>query len=126
MHEFSVTRSLVELCDQEADRHRIARVRRINIKVGKFTGFSPDSINFYFEHLKINTRCESACLVFEEIPIRIECRACRLQHVIEEPTLLCPECGSDDIELVSGREFFVASIEGDEETEAADRSEKEQ
>ena len=121
MHEFSVTRSLVELCNQEAARHNIAHVRRINLKVGKFTGFSPDSINFYFEHLKVDTRCSEAIIAFEEIPIRIECRACHSQHVIEEPTLLCPACGSDRIELISGREFFVSSLEGDEETEAADR-----
>lgn len=113
MHEFSVTRSLVELCDQEASRNKMKTVHRINIKVGKFTGFSPDSINFYFEHLKAGTRCHSACLVFEEIPIKIECRDCGEQHVIEEPTLLCPQCGSDRIDLVSGREFSVASIEGE-------------
>ncbi len=113
MHEFGVTKSLVELCNKEADKNKIKKVYKIHLKVGKFTGFSPDSIEFYFEHLKINTKCDTAEIVFEEIPIRIKCNDCGKQHNIEEPILLCPACGSNEIDLLSGREFYVASIEGE-------------
>jgi hydrogenase nickel incorporation protein HypA/HybF len=113
MHEFSVTKSLVDLCNQEAVKNDIENVRKINVKVGRFTGFSPDSIQFYFEHLKVNTKLREACIVFEEIPIRIKCNNCRKECTIEEPVLLCPSCGSDKIDLISGREFYVASIEGE-------------
>jgi hydrogenase nickel incorporation protein HypA/HybF len=113
MHEYSVTKSLVDLCNKEADRNNMKMISKIHLKVGKFTGFSPDSIQFYFEHLKADTQCSSAVIEFEEIPIEIKCHHCGKQHVIEEPILLCPNCGSDKIELLSGREFFVASIEGE-------------
>ncbi|UCD20340.1 MAG: hydrogenase maturation nickel metallochaperone HypA [candidate division WOR-3 bacterium] len=113
MHEFSVTKSLVDLCNEEAGRNNIEDVKKIHLKVGKFTGFSPDSIRFYFEHLKVNTRCRHASIVFEEIAIRIKCSNCCKDHTIEDPVLLCPACGSDRIELMSGREFYVASIEGE-------------
>jgi hydrogenase nickel incorporation protein HypA/HybF len=113
MHEFSVTKSLVDLCNQEADRNEITNVYKINLKVGKFTGFSPNSIEFYFEHLKVNTKCRHASITFEEIPIRIKCSDCRKEYEIDDPVLLCPKCGSDKIELISGREFYVASIEGE-------------
>ena len=114
MHEYSVTKSLVDLCDKEADENNIKTISRIYLKVGKFTGFSPDCIEFYFEHLKVNTKCSSATIVFEEIPIRITCQECGKQNEIDEPILLCPDCGSEKIDLLSGREFFVASIEGEE------------
>jgi hydrogenase nickel incorporation protein HypA/HybF len=113
MHEYSVTKSLVDLCNKEAEQNDIKLVSKIYLKVGKFTGFSPDSIQFYFEHLKPNTRCSEATIEFEEIPIEIKCQQCGKQHVIEEPILLCPNCGSEKIELLSGREFYVASIEGE-------------
>ena len=113
MHEFSVTKSLVDLCNQEADKNNMEKVYKIHLKVGKFTGFSADSIEFYFEHLKVNTKCRDACIAFEEIPIRIKCHDCRKEYTIEEPVLLCPTCGSDKIDLISGREFYVASIEGE-------------
>jgi len=114
MHEYSVTKSLVDLCNKEAKENKITKVCKIYLKVGKFTGFSPDSIEFYFEHLKINTRCSDATIVFEEIPIMITCQECGKQSEIDEPILLCPNCGSEKIDLLSGREFFVASIEGEE------------
>ena len=113
MHEYGVTKSLIELCDKEAAKNDIKRVVKVHLRIGKFTGFSPDSIEFYFEHLKVNTKCSAAKLVFEEIPIKIKCNACNKEHVIKEPILLCPNCGSKEIELLSGREFYVASIEGE-------------
>lgn len=114
MHEYSVTQSLVELCENEAARNNIRSITRIFLKVGKFTGFSPDSIEFYFQHLKTGTKCSNAEIVFEEIPITIKCSSCGQDNKIDEPVLLCPDCGSDKIELLSGREFYVASIEGED------------
>ncbi len=114
MHEYSVTKSLVDLCNREADKNNIKTISKISLQVGRFTGFSPDSIEFYFEHLKVNTKCSNAKIEFEEVPIKIKCHNCGRQQVIDEPILLCPDCGSDDIDLVSGREFLVTSIEGEE------------
>ena len=113
MHEYSVTKSLVDLCNQEAEKNNIAKVCKINLKIGKFTGFSPDAIQFYFEYLRSDTRCEEAKIVFDEIPIRIRCLDCKKDSVINEPLFLCPYCGKTDIEVLSGREFYIESIEGE-------------
>ncbi len=113
MHEYSVTKSLVELCNQEAERHGLKVVRLIRVKLGRFTGFSPEAINFYFDYLKASTRCESARIEFLEIPIRIRCFNCQYEDEIGEPIFICPRCGRMDIEIISGREFYVESIEGE-------------
>uniref|UniRef100_A0A7C4XLT5 Hydrogenase maturation factor HypA n=1 Tax=candidate division WOR-3 bacterium TaxID=2052148 RepID=A0A7C4XLT5_UNCW3 len=113
MHEYAVTKSLVELCDREAHRHKIKNVRLIKLKLGKFTGFSPEAINFYFEYLKDGTRCATAKIEFFEIPVRIRCPNCNYEDDIEEPIFLCPECGNVNIEVISGREFYIESIEGE-------------
>lgn len=113
MHEYSVTKSLVDLCDQEAEKNRIKAVRLIKIKLGKFTGFSPEAINFYFSFLKDRTRCENAKLEFYEIPIRIKCKNCDYESDIEEPMFICPQCSGIDMEIITGREFYVESIEGE-------------
>ncbi len=113
MHEYSVTKSLVDLCNQEAVKHKIKSVRLIKVRLGKFTGFSPDAINFYFDYLKNGTRCEYAKIEFFEIPIRVKCLDCNFENEITEPLFLCPQCGKTDIEILSGREFYVESIEGE-------------
>lgn len=113
MHEFGVTKSLVDLCNQEAEKNGFTKIYKINLKIGKFTGFSPDSILFYFEYLKPQTHCQDAEIIFKEVPIRIKCRTCGQESVIDEPIMVCPDCGAGDIEVLSGREFFVESIEGE-------------
>lgn len=113
MHEYGVTKALVELCNAEAEKNDIKTIKKITIKIGKFTGFSPDSIEFYFEYLKENTSCAHARIAFIDVPIRISCRSCSKESVIEEPLLVCPHCGKSDIAVKTGREFFVESIEGE-------------
>lgn len=113
MHEFSVTKSLVDLCNAEAEKNNFSKIHKVYLKIGRFTGFSPDSISFYFEHLKTNTKCQDAEIIFDEVPIRIKCTDCGEENEIEEPILVCPECGKMTIEVISGREFFVESIEGE-------------
>lgn len=113
MHEYSVTKELVDLCIHEAEQHDLKRVERIRLVVGKFTGFSPDAIRFYFEYLCPGTCCAHATLLFQEKPIQIQCKACSHTTTIEQPVMVCPECGSTDIEIIQGREFYVESIEGE-------------
>jgi hydrogenase nickel incorporation protein HypA/HybF len=113
MHEYSVTKSLVDLCNQEADKNSLQKIYKIKLKIGKFTGFSPDSIKFYFDYLKPNTKCIEAEIIFEEVPIRITCHDCKQESVLDEPLFLCPHCGKTDITVMSGREFYVESIEGE-------------
>ena len=113
MHEYSVTKSLVDLCDQEAKKNNFELVAKINLKIGKFSGFSPDAIQFYFDYLRPGTKCKNAVIAFHEVPIRIKCKTCGRESVIDEPLLMCPSCGKIDIEVLSGREFYVESIEGE-------------
>jgi hydrogenase nickel incorporation protein HypA/HybF len=113
MHEYSVTKSLVDLCNQEADKNNLKKIYKITVKIGKFTGFSPDSITFYFGYLKPNTKCMDAEIMFEEVPIRIKCHDCQQESVLDEPLFLCPHCGKTNITVMSGREFYVESIEGE-------------
>ncbi len=113
MHEFSVTKSLVDLCRKEAKQSGISKISKIILKIGKFTGFSPESISFYFDYLKPNTECVGAKIVFEEIPIRIKCLDCKEENTIDEPIFLCPKCGGVNVDVLSGREFYVESIEGE-------------
>lgn len=113
MHEYGVTKSLVDVCNQEAEKNNMKKIYKINLKIGKFTGFSPDSIKFYFDYLKADTKCADANILFEAVPIRIKCQDCKQESVIDEPIFLCLRCGKTNIEILSGREFYIESIEGE-------------
>jgi hydrogenase nickel incorporation protein HypA/HybF len=112
MHELSVTKSILDLCVQEAKKNGLKKVSKVVVKLGKFTGFSAEAISFYFTSLEAGTACAGARLVFEDIPIRIKCPKCGFEGMIEEPVFVCPECQGKRLDITGGREFYIESIEG--------------
>ena len=58
--------------------------------------------------------CEGAGLEQEVIPGRLHCRGCGHEWEIEIPAFRCPACAGSDVEVASGDEFEVESIEVEE------------
>jgi hydrogenase nickel incorporation protein HypA/HybF len=54
-------------------------------------------------------------LHIEEIPVVVSCRDCQAQWTINEPAFQCPQCQSSAIDVISGRELDIESIEIAEE-----------
>jgi hydrogenase nickel incorporation protein HypA/HybF len=48
------------------------------------------------------------------VPARLTCRGCEREWEIELPLFRCPSCGGAAVEVVSGDEFEVESIEVEE------------
>ena len=92
------------------DMHH-ARVERINLKVGKLSAIVTDSLRFCFEIAAKETQLDGAELFIEEIPVVALCNSCRHEWTIENPVFKCEKCNSGEIELLSGRELDIDSIE---------------
>lgn len=73
----------------------------------------PDCIRFYFEILSKGTVAEGAALEAEEIPLTGQCKNCSKKFVIKNYVFRCPYCESPNVEIISGRELFIESIEVD-------------
>jgi hydrogenase nickel incorporation protein HypA/HybF len=107
MHELSITQSLVEaVLDRTGDRS----VTGVNLRIGPVSGVLPDAVRFCFEVVSADTPLAGATLTIDESEGRARCRSCRDEFVLEDMFLLCP-CGSADVEVVSGRELLVTSVE---------------
>ncbi|MBU1896129.1 hydrogenase maturation nickel metallochaperone HypA, partial [Patescibacteria group bacterium] len=53
-------------------------------------------------------------------PVVVHCNECGLSSTIEKPPFVCSKCGNGGIEIVSGRELMVVSIElADEEPDTS-------
>jgi hydrogenase nickel incorporation protein HypA/HybF len=81
------------------------------VKVGRLTCVEPDALRLSFEALKRGTPLAGAILSIESVPIRGDCRSCQREFVLEEMELTCPDCGSFGIDLRTGRELLVDSLE---------------
>lgn len=113
MHEMSIAQSLLNIILEEGSRHSLSRVRQVNLQIGAMAAIVPDSLTFCFELLARDTLAEGARLAIEEIPVVARCGDCSLDYPVENQVFLCPRCGMPSLELVSGRELSVVSIEGE-------------
>ncbi|MFH2064451.1 MAG: hydrogenase maturation nickel metallochaperone HypA [Pseudomonadota bacterium] len=112
MHEMGIAMQIIEIAAASIPAEmKDAVVKKVNIKVGKLSAVVPSSLRFCFEIAAKDTRLSGAELDIEEIPVRARCRECRGEWTIHDPVFTCITCGSGKIDVISGRELDIASIE---------------
>ena len=109
MHEFSITRSLLDQALSEADKHGAKRISRIRLLLGEGGGVVPDCVRFYFDQMKKDTVAAGAELEFRTVPLRIRCPKCGAEFGKVEEMCDCNAGG----EVVSGQELVIESIDVD-------------
>ena len=107
MHELAIAESVVSSVLERTDGRDVSVVR---LCVGQLAGVVPDALTFCFELAAAGTLLEGAALEIEEKRGRAHCRTCGEDFSLADPFLLC-DCGSADVELLSGRELLVKSVE---------------
>ncbi len=107
MHELSITQSVVDAIVEKSAGRKVTAVR---LRVGRLSGFVPDAMRFCFELASEGTNVHGAALDIDEPPGVAHCRTCEEDFLLTDLVLLCP-CGSADVEVVSGRELVVASVD---------------
>jgi len=108
VHELSIAESVVRIAEQHAAGRPVAVVE---LKVGHLRQVVPSALAFAFELVAQGTCVEGADLVMEEIPAAGRCRGCGTESELDGFPLLCPRCGSWDLELHRGEELLVEALE---------------
>lgn len=112
MHEMGIAMQIIEIATTSIPAEmKGSRVVRVNLRVGKLAAIVPDSLRFCFEIASQDTPLAGAELVIEELPVLARCNDCRFQWTISEPVFVCQKCNSGAIQLLSGRELDIESIE---------------
>ena len=111
MHELAITEGILDAAVPAAQKHGARKILEIRLKIGELSGVFPEYIREYFSIASAGTIAEGAKLTVETIPVRIRCRTCLCERNISRKRICCPECGGTDLELISGREYFVDSLE---------------
>jgi hydrogenase nickel incorporation protein HypA/HybF len=112
VHELSLSSAIVNTVVKHAQDRAVSVV---NLRVGALRQVIPDTLDFYFGIVAKGTVCEEARLEQELIPARLRCASCAREWEIDVPVFMCPECGAAGrVEVASGNEFEVESIEVEE------------
>ncbi len=111
MHELAVTESILAISEKHAKDSAAVKVTTINLVIGKLSSIVDDSVQFYWDIVSKDSLCQGATLCFDRRPALLQCNSCSNEYQIESSLQPCPACGSPDIKVISGEEFYVDSIE---------------
>jgi hydrogenase nickel incorporation protein HypA/HybF len=111
MHELSLAEAINKTIKDLCERSAWTRVRRIVLKIGHMRQVDPELLAFAFNVVSKSTVSEGAELSILELPIVFKCHACGKKIGSEATTFICQNCGSTDVELLSGMELTIESME---------------
>ena len=111
MHEYAVTESMLTLALEKAGEAKATKIKRINLVIGELSGVVSECVQFYFDVISKNTIAGGAELAFEARPTKLRCRKCQTIFSPKDGQWSCPDCHDANIDIVSGRECYMESIE---------------
>ena len=113
MHELSITQSILSIALEKANEVQAGKVTKINLIIGELSGVVNECVEFYFDLLSKDTIAAEASLSFERTPNKLRCRNCATVFSPDNLDWACPNCHEAKVEIISGRECYVDSIEVD-------------
>ena len=111
MHELPVTMSILSIVLEHAKNVQASKIVQIKLIIGELSGIVPEYIQSQFEMLSKDTIAAGASILFNHPPTKLRCRNCDRIFTPKDRNWICPSCGEQEIEIVSGRECFVESME---------------
>jgi hydrogenase nickel incorporation protein HypA/HybF len=112
MHELSIAMSIVDMAQEEAERHGGAQVQAVHLKLGRLTGVVKEALLSSYELACEATPLEGSRLLIEEIPVEVFCPKCEAPRLVDSiQWFCCPECGTPTANILRGKELEVVALE---------------
>lgn len=113
MHEFLIAQSILERALTEAEKHNGKRICALGVKLGKASHIEPESLDFCLRAVARGTIAEKARMEIESMEPTARCRECGHTFSVQGNELSCPNCGGENLEMLTGSEVFLESLEVD-------------
>lgn len=111
MHEMSLAEGILDISLQYFRQANAQKITEITVLVGEMTNVVPESLSFCFESLSKGTPAEQAVLKLKSMPLEAWCHNCDYKFVVQNYNFTCPHCTSANLEIISGRQLQVESLE---------------
>jgi hydrogenase nickel incorporation protein HypA/HybF len=112
MHELSIAMSIVDMAQEEAERHGGVQVQAVYLKLGRLAGVVKEALLSSYELACEATPLEGSRLLIEEIPVEVFCPKCEAPRLVDSiQWFCCPECGTPTANILRGKELEVVALE---------------
>lgn len=114
MHELPVIESILKVALSHGAKNAVKKISAIHLQVGELSDLQDEWMQRYFDHLSKDTIAEGAALKIERIPVVMKCEDCDDNFQVDIKAvdeIKCPQCQGKNNKMISGREYFVKSME---------------
>lgn len=110
MHELGIMYHVVNQVLRVVETNQLSEVEAIVLQVGELSSVVPRYLHACFPPAVDGTVLENTKLEIEILTANGICKACKKVYPLLEHSKVCPECQSDEFEMISGTEFYLKEI----------------
>ncbi|MBT4200677.1 MAG: hydrogenase maturation nickel metallochaperone HypA [Desulfobacula sp.] len=112
MHEMGIAQQLVQIALESIPKEiENPKVEKVNLRIGRLASVVEHSLTFCFEIITKETPLETARLNIDVVPVMVHCKSCDKTWEVIGPVFKCPFCEDGDVEMLTGREIEIISLE---------------
>ena len=110
MHEIGIVRQMLGAVEKFAAENDCGKIAEVVVDCGELSLVIPEYLQKVYPSVVQGTILEDAKLVINEIPGMAECNDCDEIFNVVEHKGYCPNCGSFDKSILTGRNFSIKEI----------------
>jgi hydrogenase nickel incorporation protein HypA/HybF len=110
MHELSIVMGIVDIANEEVQKHHAREVDSIELEIGTLAGVEFDALDFAWEAGVRHTILEKSERVVNKVQAIAQCTNCGTEFVAAEPFMPCPACDNLLVKYIKGKELRVKSL----------------
>jgi hydrogenase nickel incorporation protein HypA/HybF len=110
MHEMSLAEGIRSLIEDEARRHRYARIREIELEVGQLANVDTGALRFALDVALRDSVADGGAVTIHEPPGRAWCMRCAGTVEVRRRGDACPACGSYQLAITDGDQMRVVGM----------------
>lgn len=110
MHELGVVISIVKNVEDFAKSNNVSKIDTLVLQVGELSAMIPRYIEACYPAAVQNSMLQDTKLEIEIIPGNGMCKSCKTVFNLLANNNKCSSCGSEQWEILSGKEFMIKEI----------------
>ena len=110
MHELGILMGIIKTVENCAVENQVGKIEKLVLQIGEISSVIPEYMRKVYPAAVEDTLLAEAELEIEILPANAECRDCGNIFYATVTGGICPDCGSRNMHLISGRDFFIKEI----------------
>jgi hydrogenase nickel incorporation protein HypA/HybF len=110
LHELGIVIEIIKTVEDFAKKNEVTKIDTLVLQIGELSPVIPKYVESCYPAAVDGTLLQETKLKIEILPGNALCKKCNKVFNLIENNNQCPNCGSNDREILSGKEFRIKEI----------------